>query len=543
MDKSDSKFAKWMPLVVLSSALMIIIIDTTVLNVSIEQMVGDLNTNVKGIQWVISSYALTLAALTVTGGRLGDLFGRKKMFITGAILFALGSLVTSFAPTIAWVIFGNALVEGVGAALMMPATSSLLVSTYSGRERAFAFSVWGSIAASAAAIGPVLGGFLTTTYSWRWAFRINLFVVAFLLIGAKYIKESRDKGHKIELDFIGILLSSVGLASLVYGVIESSGYGWWIATRNFAVFGYRFMPFGLSITPIAIFAGVSLIVLFLQYEKKHEEGGHIPLVSLGLFQNHQFRGGVFTTMVLGMGQSGLVFVIPIFYQAVKGYDAFHTGLGMLPVSIAVLVGAPVSLQLTKKLTPKRMIQIGFVTSTLGLTLLFFALDVNATVFDLAPGMFLYGLGMGFGFINLSNMTLSAVRVSQSGEASGVNNTIRQVGASFGAAIIGAALLVTLSSNAITNIQDSKVIPQTAKSSIVKHIEEQGSNVEFQAAEKPIAPPVIQKEINSSINKATVDAGKRALLLIILFSSIALLFSTVLPNIKDLEANAKEAAVH
>ncbi|MCA9349990.1 MFS transporter, partial [Candidatus Saccharibacteria bacterium] len=181
---------KWAPLLVLSSALMIIIIDTTVLNVSIRNMITDLNTTVQGIQWVISAYSLTLAALTVTGGRLGDLFGRKKMFQLGAILFALGSLVTSIAPTIGWVIIGNAIIEGIGAALMMPATAALLVNNYQGKDRAMAFAIWGAVAASAAAIGPILGGWLTTYYSWRWAFRINILVVIGLLIGSRFIKEA-----------------------------------------------------------------------------------------------------------------------------------------------------------------------------------------------------------------------------------------------------------------------------------------------------------------------------------------------------------------
>src|SRR5579864_3001287 len=174
--------AKWLPLIVLSTAVMIIVIDTTVLNVSLRNIILDLRTNIQGIQWVITGYALTLAALTITGGRLGDLFGRKKMFMLGAAIFALGSFITSISHSIGVMISGEAIIEGIGAAMMLPATASLLVANYKGRDRAIAFGLWGGVAGAASSIGPILGGYLTTHYSWRWAFRINIFVALALLI-------------------------------------------------------------------------------------------------------------------------------------------------------------------------------------------------------------------------------------------------------------------------------------------------------------------------------------------------------------------------
>lgn len=537
---------KWLPLIVLSSALMIIIIDTTVLNVSIRNMLTDLNTNVTNIQWVISAYSLTLAALTVTGGRLGDLFGRKKMFALGAVLFGIGSLVTSFAPTIAWVIIGNAIIEGVGAALMMPATASLLVNNYKGRDRALAFAIWGGVAASAAAVGPILGGWLTTNYSWRWAFRINLVVVILLLIGTRFIKEARDISEKIELDFVGILLSSVGLVSIVYGLIESSTYGWCIAKAPFAIFGHTFAPFGLSITPIAIAFGALLLGLFALFEYKHEKNGHTPLVSLGLFKNKQFTAGSITTAMMALGQTGLFFAIPIYYQSVLGLDAFHTGLGLVPVSIAIMIGAPASLKLTKWLLPKQIIQLGFVITMAGVAVLYKTLGVHATVTDFAPGLFLYGLGMGFGFSQLSNLTLSAVSVQQSGEASGVNNTLRQVGASFGSAIIGAALIATLTSSVVKNIESNNVIPDQAKTAVIENVRSAGSNIEFQAQpDTSKVPAYITAEVVKNTHEATIDGNKVALLFTGGFALLALLFSNLLPNIRDLETGeeAKVTSAH
>ncbi len=528
---------KWMPLIVLSLALMIIVIDTTVLNVSIKAILFDLDTTVQNIQWVITGYSLTLAALTVTGGRLGDLFGRKRMFIAGALLFALGSLITSFAPDIAWVIFGNALIEGIGAALMMPATASLLVSNYSGKDRTIGFAVWGGVAAAGAALGPIVGGFLTTHYSWRWAFRINLVVVVFLLLGSYFIKEARDKSEKAELDFIGIFLSAAGLTSVVYGLIESSTYGWWMATKDFAIFGHPFAPLGLSITPIAIAVGLLLLALFGWWEYRHEIRGHTPLVSLALFKNKQFTAGAAVTTLLALGQTGLIFSIPIFYQSVSGLDAFHTGLGLLPLSLAVMVGAPLSIKLVKTLTPKRIIQIGFLCMILGMTYLALTLNVASNVWTLAPGLALYGLGMGFGMSQLGNLTLSAVKVDKSGEASGVNSTLRQVGASFGSAIIGAVLITTLSSTLVNKIQANPFIPGVAKPAILAGVAEAGSNIEFEAPKSHTdIPEGIAHQIAQNTHEATVDASRLTLWLTAGIAVASLALSVILPNIRNLETS-------
>lgn len=533
---------KWLPLIVLSVAVMIIIIDTTVLNVSIRNMITDLNTSVQNIQWVISAYSLTLAALTVTGGRLGDLFGRKRMFILGAVLFAIGSLVTSIAPNIGWVIFGNAIIEGVGAALMMPATAALLVNEYKGKDRALAFAIWGAVSASAAAFGPILGGWLTSNYSWRWAFRINLVVVALLLLGARFLHEARDKAEKIELDLVGVLLSSVGLVSIVYGLIESSTYGWLIAKAPFAIFGYHFAPLDASISPLAIGFGLVVLALFAVYEYKHEQKGHTPLVSLKLFKNKQFTTGSLTTAFQMLGMSGLIFSVPIFYQSVLHLDAFHTGLGLLPMSIAVMIGAPLALKITRKLTPKRTIQLGFVTNIIGAIFLWFAFSADATVWNFVPGLFLFGIGMGFGFSQLTNLTLSAVSPEQSGEASGVNNTLRQVGQSFGSAIIGAALIATLTSSVVGSLKDSPVIPAQAKPQIIEQVESAGSNIEFASpADAKNIPPAIGKEIESAVTNATVDGNKTAMTLTILFSVATLLVSVMLPNIRNLETEKSIAS--
>ena len=212
----------------------------TLLNVSLSYIIQDLDTTIQKIQWVITAYSLTIAMLMITGGRLGDLYGRKKMFVLGAFIFAVGSLICSFSQNVPTMIIGESIIEGIGAALMMPATMSLLVSTYRGRDRALAFGIWGGVAGASTAIGPLLGGWITTNYSWRWAFRINVVVAAVLIAGSFLIKESRDREEKPQLDWLGVILSSSGMFFLIWGIIESSTYGWVKANEPFTLFGWTF---------------------------------------------------------------------------------------------------------------------------------------------------------------------------------------------------------------------------------------------------------------------------------------------------------------
>jgi EmrB/QacA subfamily drug resistance transporter len=530
-----SWFKKWLPLVVLSTALMIIIIDTTVLNVSLKAIVNDLHTNLLGLQWVISAYALTLAAFTITGGRLGDLFGRKKMFMLGAVIFAFGSFITSISHSVGVMIGGEAIIEGLGAALMLPATASLIVATYRGHDRAIAFGVWGGIAGAASAIGPILGGFLTTNYSWRWAFRINIVVALLLLVGSVYIHESRDRAEKQELDIVGVILSALGLLGLVYGIIESSTYGWIRAQQAFALFSHPFAPFNLSVAPIAGTLGLILLVLFALWERRVERRGHTPLVSLKLFKNVQFTAGSLTVALLSLGMVGLIFAVPVFLQSTAGLDALHTGFALIPLSLTVLVVAPLSAVVSKHVPAKYLIQAGMLIAVLASLVLRHLLVPTATAAHLAPGLMLFGLGMGMVMAQASNITLSSVSVEQSGEASGVNNTLRQIGSSFGSAIIGAVVLTTLASGLAGGVVKSRVIPDAVKPQIAHAVSSQASNVELGGASTGAnkLPIAVQKELERIAHQASAEASQKAMVYTGLFTFVGFLVSFALPNKKNL----------
>ena len=251
-DEQESRFRKWGTLMVLSLALAIILIDSTLLNVALKTLIADLHTTLQKLQWVISAYALILAAMTVTGGRMGDLFGRKRMFIAGAITFVAGAVIASMAHSFGVLLLGESIIEGIGAALMMPATASLLVACYKGHDRALAFGIWGAVAAAATAIGPIVGGFLTTHYSWRWGFRINVIVVAILLAGSPLVKDEREPERK-QIDWLGVILSSAGLFLVVFGIIESESYGWVRARKPFPYW----QPGSVSIALLSLLVAIS----------------------------------------------------------------------------------------------------------------------------------------------------------------------------------------------------------------------------------------------------------------------------------------------
>lgn len=555
--KPESAWHKWGKLAVISLSLAIVLIDTTLLNVSLRNIIEDLNSNFTEIQWVITLYTLTLSAFTITGGRLGDLYGRKRMFILGAILFAGGSLVASMSHSMGMLLVGESIIEGIGAALMMPAAASLLLTNFEGKDRAIGFAVFGAVAGASSAIGPILGGWLTSNYSWRWGFRINIVVVILLLLGSVLIKDSRDTKEKAELDWAGVALSSSGLLLLVFGIIQSSDYGWWLAKANFAIGGVQLGWGGLSVTPFAIGLGLMLLGTFAWWQKYREDHGHTPLVSLSLFMNRQFISGALVTTALSLSMTGLIFIFPVYFQAVHGLDAFHTGLALFPLSLTVFIVSPLALIVAKKVRPKTMILSGLVITAIANLVMIVMLKPGAGANVLVPGFILFGIGMGLVFSQINNLTLSAVEPYQAGEASGLNNTLRQVGASFGAAIIGAALFASIASQISAHIRNDTVIPDVARTKITEQAEQASKTGEFSSGSKgseippeianqlSLLPPqaraaaldkykqqqaVIATAVESDVHNGITDAVKDSLRISLAFAVLSILVGFAIPNI-------------
>ena len=523
-------FRKWAPLFVMALALFIVVLDTTIINVSIKAIIESLHSNLKAIQWVITGYSLVLAAFTITGGRLGDIFGRKRMFMIGAVIFGIGSLLASQSHSATFLMFSVSGIEAAGAAMMLPATASLLVSTYRGKDRALAFGVYGAIAGAAATIGPILGGWLTTNYSWRWNYLINPCVVFALLAGSFLVKEAQERSPHLP-DIQSILLSALGLGGFVYGIIESSTYGWIKATQAYEIFGQYFHLEGISITAYSLVFGLIFLALFLLRQASLEDRGKVPLVSTKLLTNRGFMSGTTVLAVAVLGQFGLVFILPIFLQGLLGKDAFHSGIAILPLSIAILVGSPVAGILSGRFNvPQRyLIQVGLALSVAGSILVRQETTAASSVATFIPGLALFGLGFGLTISQLANLTLSSASVEMAGEASGVNNTFRQIGTSMGQALIGALLISALTSQLTHDVAASKTLPPAVKPQVARQIATATQSLgATSAAPKNISTPIVREVIRIR-NDAIVTGVKRGMDGVIVASVLALGLSVSLPK--------------
>jgi len=525
----ESGLKKWLPLGVMALALFIVVLDTTIINVSLKAIIGDLHSSLKSIQWVVTGYSLVLAAFTITGGRLGDVFGRKKMFLIGAIIFAVGSLLASRSHSATHLFVSVSLIEGAGAALMLPATASLLVSTYRGRDRALAFGVYGAIAGAAATIGPILGGWLTTNYSWRWNYLINPLVVLILLGGSVVVHEAQERSpHRPDL--LSILLSALGLGGVVYGIIESSTYGWLKARQDYEQFGQLFHLHGVSVSAYAIGFGLIFVALFLLRQAMLEDKHRTPLVSTALLRNRQFMSGTSVLLVAVLGQFGLIFALPVFLQGLLGKDAFHSGLAILPLSLAILVASPLSGVLAGKwnVAQRYLIQTGLVISAVGSLLLYTEATATATAVSLVPGLVCFGFGFGLLISQLANLTLSAVDVAMAGEASGVNNTFRQIGTSLGQALIGALLITALTTQLQHDVSGSRVLPPAVKPQISHQVALSAESLGVDSTPAGQLPPAAVSEVRRIKNDAIVHAVRVGFLGTAVAIVVALGLSFTLP---------------
>ncbi len=515
---------KWLPLFILSAAILIIILDTTLLTVSMREIAADTNTDFTGVQWVITCYSLTLAALTITGGKLGDLFGRKRIFIVGAVLFGIGSFITSISPNLRTILIGESLLEGVGAALMLPATSSLLISNYKGPDRAIAYGIWGGIAATAAVLGPVVGGIITTYYGWRWGFRINIVIVLLLLVGSRWIVDTQAVRIRQKLDIFGVALSASGLLALVYGIIETSNHGWFLEVKDG----------GLSIAFVMMFTGIVLLLAFAKWQQRQSESLKPSVLDHKLFVNKQFTSGIIVVALFSLAMVGILFGLMLFIQSSLKLNALQSGMSLLPMSIAVLIFAPLSGYLTKYRSSKQIIQVGISTSLLSSVVIYLSISPTTTLLSLAPGLVLLGVGAGLVVAQASNLTLSAIDIDHAGAASGVNNTFRQLGTTLGLAIVGTIMVSTISTASISQVKQSQVIPFFAKPIVVREIntlKASGLSLEKTGQQERIKalPLALQNELKRIAHISLVEGLQRTVIFMALFLLLSLVASRALPN--------------
>ena len=432
------------------------VLDQAVMNVSISQLVEDFDTTVTVIQGVITFYALTMAALMITGGKLGDIWGRRRAFLIGLLIYAAGSALTAVSWNVPSLLLGWSILEGVGAALVLPALVALIAGSYQGADRAVAYGVIGGVAGAGIAVGPILGGWVTTEFTWRYVF-VGEVVVALLIVASiGWLHASPAPDEKPKVDWIGALLSALGLGLFVYGILQASEWGW-LANANSPV-----TPFGMALTPFVIGAGLLLLGWFFRWSERRERLGLDPLFRLGLLEVPPLRAGLQMFIAQNLILMGVFFSIPLYLQVVQGLDALQTGLKMLPVSVAMFVMSFVGARMSRSASPQRIVRWGLIVLLVAVVVLAATIrpEIEGVVFGLA--MSLLGVGMGLMASQLGNVVQSSVATRDRSEAGGLQYTAQQLGSAIGTALIGAIVITSLAGLFTSQIgQDERISAEVA----------------------------------------------------------------------------------
>ncbi len=457
---------KWGALITLSLAMFIIVIDTTIMNVSISALVVDLNTTVTGIQSAISIYALVMAASILIGAKLSDIFGKKRIFILGLIIYGVGTTVASFSTSLTMLIIGWSILEGIGGALMIPNIQVLLRDAYEKEDLAFAYGMIGAVGAVGAAVGPIVGGFFTTFFSWRWAFRTELLIVVIVLVLARSLKKDVLSEHPPKFDFLGAGLSVFGWSSIVLGILVAQKYGFFLAKEPFIIAGNEFAPFGLSITPILVGLGFLLIMLLFRWEKGQEEKGKDGLFKPSIFKTKGMTAGVSVRFIQVGITTAFLYIFPLMLQLSFEFTAMQTGVALMPFSLSLLIMAIVGARLSARFYANRIIQVGFVLAIAGLGALGASIQPGSSPSDLALGA-LFGAGAGLIASQILNLVLSAVPPKDTAETAGLTSTFEQLGNSIGVALVGTVMLAALATGIQDGVMSSTTVPDEVKQPLIE----------------------------------------------------------------------------
>lgn len=454
---------RWIGLFVISLAVSLIIVDSTIVNVAVPSIVDDLGITSTEVQWVQESYTLVFAALLLVFGTLGDRFGRRRMLIIGTIIFMLASVWAAFADSGSALIMAR-VVQGVGGAMILPSTLSTLNATFQGRERGIAFAVWGSTIGGMAAVGPLLGGWLTTAFSWRWAFGINVPLGIIILIGLMLFVRATRSEHPQAIDGVGAVLSVVMSASLVFGLIEGRTLGWWLADDGLMLGDWQW-PFALSPVPIAFAVSLVAGAAFVWWGLRRERAGKSTMLAFSLLRIGSFRNGNIAALIVSTGEFGIILSLPLWLQNVLGYDALQTGTILLALAIGSFLASGVSGALSGRVTAVATVRVGIAAEIIGLVLIGMVIAVDTPWWSIALGLLIYGIGVGLATAQLTGVVLQDVPVEESGQASGTQSTARQIGSALGIAVLGTVLFTSLGSNLDSRL-DAAGLPPEARDGIV-----------------------------------------------------------------------------
>ena len=531
MTRAEASRSAGLVLPILAVTQFLMTVDASVMNVSISALVDDLDTSVTAIQSVITAYTLVMAAGMISGGKIGDILGRRRALRLGLVIYATGSAVTAVASNVIVLAVGWSLLEGIGAALIMPTVTALVAGTFTGRARASAYGTIAAAAAVAIAVGPIVGGFVTAYASWRWIFAAEVVIAAGIFVGVRLIGEVAP-AERSGFDLVGAALSALGLALVIFAVLRSGSWGW-VEPR--VAEGPGAGPVWLGLSPVVwlIAAGLLLLAAFIEWEQRRDRAGRATLVDPALFANRQLTNGLSVLLMQFLVMSGVFFAMPLFLSIVLGLDAFDTGLRMLPLSLALIATAPAVPKLLPRAAPRRVVQAGLMMMLAATLILAWRFQDGAdAAITLAP-FILLGAGMGLLASQLGNVIVSSVPVERSGEVGGLQYTAQNLGSSLGTALVGAVVISSLGGLVLQGVQSSAALSAALKqeaqiqiSSGVQLISDAQLEDALATAGVPAAQQAELLDINST---ARLGALRRGMLVLSLFVLIGLLLSARLPS--------------
>ncbi|HRD62858.1 MAG TPA: MFS transporter [Nocardioides sp.] len=514
-------------LLTLASGQFLMTLDSSVMNVSIAQVAEDVGTTVTGVQTAITLYTLVMATMMITGGRIGTIIGPKRAFTIGCVIYAAGSFTTALAQNLTVLILGWSFLEGIGAALIMPAIVALVASNFPAAARPRAYGLVASAGAIAVAAGPLIGGAVTTLWTWRLVFAGEVVIVVAIVLLTGRIQAVQAERGRGRFDVLGVVLSAAGLGMAVYGVLRSSEWGWVLAKPSAPSL------WGLSLTLCFIVAGAVVLLAFFAWERRVLAAGREPLVRTAMLRNAQLTGGMTMFFFQFLIQAGLFFTVPLFLSVALGLSAFETGVRLLPLSVTLLIAAIGVPKVWPQASPRRVVNWGLAALLVGILSLIVALDAGAGPEIVTVPLLFAGLGVGALSSQLGAVTVSAVPDEESGEVGGLQNTATNLGASLGTALVGSVMISALSASFFAGIANNPAVPAET----VKQGETQlASGVPFLSDEQletaltDAGLPEAEVEAISDVNAtARIDGLRISLSVLALLAVLALFLTQLLPT--------------
>ncbi|MET1059798.1 MAG: MFS transporter [Nocardioides sp.] len=513
-------------LLTLASGQFLMTLDSSVMNVSIAQVASDVGTTVTGVQTAITLYTLVMATMMITGGKIGSMIGRRRAFAIGCVIYGIGSFTTALAQNLTVLIIGWSFLEGIGAALIMPAIVALVASNFAAPERPRAYGLVASAGAIAVAAGPLIGGALTTYASWRYVFAGEVVIVGIILVLTRRIKDLATT-VPFGIDVVGVVLSAAGLGLAVFGVLRSSEWGWVLPKPGATSF------VGLSLTTWFVLTGLVVLRTFFWWEQRLVDSGREPLVDTTMLRNMRLAGGLILFFFQFLIQAGLFFIVPLFLSVALGLSAVETGVRLLPLSVTLLAAAVGIPKLWPQASPRKVVARGLAALLAGIVALIAGLEIGAGAEVVTVPLLLAGLGVGALASQLGAVTVSAVPDEQTGEVGGLQNTSTNLGASLGTALAGSVLIGALTATFLQGIHDNPDVP--AEVSASAEVELAGgapfiSDADLeQALEEAGLPPAQAAGIAEENESARIAGLRVSLAVLALFAAIALFLSRLLPT--------------